>query len=523
MRIRTFCQSMQWPVRLFPSDVVDMHQRILGQLMEKVDAKGAVGDTCQSRVLESALTLRLLERAGIEQKRCASIRKYLVRQAGTVKGLERDLATTVLTEKTTKRTTSSPVSLTQVPDFTSTRKRALVDAFTVLVDDHFVPEWNETAFDLSGLHSWAIAQVTAVKVILADAVGHPERVSDEDVRQLLKTQQTPHVWEGNVLIHLSVLHALARLPNTRSVVATGLHKVLEHQRPDGGLPFVSDTDTWCTATAGVALAAGGAPPEVLHRMAGYLACQQHPGGGWSYTERANQTDVDDTSVAVQFLQLLDGRKYREHINRGIRSLYTVIGPDGGFPTYLAGAPSEASMTAAALDALTAQWLRHKPVLTNGLRYLASQQHEDGSFPADWSSSRLHTVFRTVLTATRHPAYAPNHVQLMVHRSLALVRAQQNSDGGWGQQSGDPSDVISTAYGLITLCGQPDPKPAATAAAFLIAARQSDSGVPSPSDSIGPRPFVFTVPVLVEIFTLLALGHLNHRLTPAVMPEKLRAH
>jgi hypothetical protein len=505
---------------LFPSDVVDIRHKILDQLTRKVDAKGAVRDPCQSRILESVLALKLLECSSVEPGRCASLRQYLVRQADSAKGPERSLVTAVLAEKAREKTASLLVSATRVPDFTVTRKRALLDALTVLVDDCFVPGWDESAFDLSGLHSWAVAQVTAVKVILADAAGHPERVTDEDVRLLLETQQTSHVWEGNILIHLWVLHALARLPNTRSVVTAGLHKVLAHQRADGGLPFVSDTDIWCTATAGVALAAAGAPRELLHRIAGYLARRQQPGGGWSYTDLACQTDVDDTSVAVQFLHLFDAEKYHEHIDRGIRSLYAVIGPDGGFPTYLSGAPSEASMTAAALDAFTTQRARHEPVLINGLRYLAAQQRADGSFPPDWSSSRLHTVFRAVLAATRHPAPSVQH---MVHRSMTLVRTQQNSDGGWGQQGGDPSDIISTAYGLIAMCGQADPKPAADAAAFLTAAWQADSGVHVLPDSIGPRGFVFTVPALAEIFTLLALGHLDHRLTAAAMPDELRVH
>ncbi|MFI9627384.1 polyprenyl diphosphate synthase [Streptomyces sp. NPDC052042] len=69
------------------------------------------------------------------------------------------------------------------------------------------------------------------------------------------------------------------MPGTQQLVAAGLGKVLEHQRADGGLPFVSDADTWCTATAGVALASVGTVPEVLHRLAGHLVRQQLPAGG----------------------------------------------------------------------------------------------------------------------------------------------------------------------------------------------------------------------------------------------------
>ena len=38
------------------------------------------------------------------------------------------------------------------------------------------------------------------------------------------------------------------------------------------------------------------------------------------------------------------------------------------------------------------------------------------------------------------------------------------------------------------------------------------------DSIGPRPFRFTVPALADVFTLLALGHLTRRMAPAPGPD-----
>lgn len=38
-----------------------------------------------------------------------------------------------------------------------------------------------------------------------------------------------------------------------SVVDAGLSTALRHQREDGGLPFVTDTDTWSTVVVGLAL------------------------------------------------------------------------------------------------------------------------------------------------------------------------------------------------------------------------------------------------------------------------------
>ncbi|MFF6824793.1 prenyltransferase/squalene oxidase repeat-containing protein [Streptomyces longwoodensis] len=482
-----------------------MEQRLL--------TDGAVRDPCHSRVLETALALSLLRRGTRYGDRARAAERYLREHRLRVPRVERALADGALRKNTQLDHGVVEEAIRQAPDFTSRRKRALIDAFAAVLGSGLHLPWDEQAYALDGLHSWARVQMTAAKVLTAKAAGRPDRVTDEDVRVLLETQRVPDVWEGNVLLSLCTLHALAELPRTDAVVEKGLRALLRHQRADGGFPFVTDTDTWSTATAGMALMAAGASSTALSAIETYLLRCQQPGGGWSYTDRSHQTDVDDTSIAVQFLHSVDPVGNREPVAQGIRSLRNVARADGGFPTYVAQAPSEASMTAAALDALSTDWHRHHQLLNDGLRFLASRQEADGTFPPDWSSSRLHTVFRVFLTASRCPDEAPLHVRDMLRRCMTLVLTEQNRDGGFGQRAGDDSDVISTAYGLIVLCGRPDPRPAAAAVDCLVKAWNDDGGVTSPSDSIGPRPFVFTVPVLAEVFTLLALGHLAHRITP----------
>ncbi|QHC27551.1 prenyltransferase/squalene oxidase repeat-containing protein [Streptomyces sp. HF10] len=468
-------------------------------------------------MLETALAVALLDRVGGYPAESGAMRGFLRQgpRAGTLTGVERALARAVL-EGGTVAVTDALVEevAAAAPHFTAGRKRALVQAFATAVDERFLPGWDGAAFDRSGLHAWAVVQMTASKVILAHATGNTHAVDDEDARILLDTQRGTGVWEGNVLLHLSALHALSRLPGTGRVVTDGVRAALEQQRADGGLPFVTDTDTWVTATAGIALASAGAPRDVLHRLASHLVGRQLPGGGWSYTDASCQADVDDTSVAVQFLHVLDAARYEEAIMRGIRSMTSVAGPDGGFPTYRHGAPSEPCMTAAVVDALTLRPAGHEVRIRAGLDYLAELQCPDGFFPPDWSSSTLHTVFRVLLAASRGPGGRSPGVERMAQRALGAVLSRQNPDGGWGMREGDESDVLSTAYGLIAVCGQDDPGPARGAVSFLMAA-EHDGGVRGAlSDSIGPRPFVFTVPVLADVFTVLALGHLAGRTAPA---------
>lgn len=172
------------------------------------------------------------------------------------------------------------------------------------------------------------------------------------------------------------------------------------------------------------------------------------------------------------------------------------------------------MTAAAIDAFTVDWASNEPLITAGLHFLAGAQRADGGFAPDWSSSELHTVFRAVLACTRNPVAVPEPARLVRERALDLVIQRQRPDGGWGQQDGDPSDPISTSYALIALCYQDDPVPAAKAVEYLLSHQKAGGSIPSVPDSIGPRGFVFSIPVLADIFALLALGHLARRISPA---------
>lgn len=412
--------------------------------------------------------------------------------------------------------------VSRVPDFTGTRKRALVHAiFTMLGAATAHDDVDLHAFDAGTLHPWAGVQSVAVKAILGRVAGRAP-ADREEVALLASTQRPGTVWEGNLFIHLSVLHALVDVPGMESVVAAGLRTALVHQREDGGLPFVTDTDTWCTVTASLALSSAGAPQDVLHRIARHLVHVQHANGGWSYTDRAQLTDTDCTTVAIEFLHHLDADAYRDPIRRALDALVAVRGADGGFPTYGSGTPSEACMTAAAINALSTQG-HHDHLIQAALRFLAARQTPDGSFPPGWSSSRLHTPFRAYLATRPHHPQSSLAVHGMSDRIAGLVHDAQNADGGFGQQNGAPSDAISTAYALIILAGQFDAAPAARATGYLLSQQRPDGSVISVPDMLGPRPFPYHVPLLTDAFALLALGHLTHRIRPSHVVVPGRRH
>ncbi|MFJ2189831.1 prenyltransferase/squalene oxidase repeat-containing protein [Kitasatospora sp. NPDC087861] len=506
----------RWPRAAFPTDLVGATTRLRSHLEGRIEADGAVRSPCHSRVLESALLMALLDRTGLEPDARARLADYLATHRDSPRRLDRLLARAALGGPTAASLVPLDVAdfLAHAPDFTSARKHALLHAVLLLLGAAPTTGFPDPdAFSPHGLHAWARVQVTAVKAILAHAYGRSAAISEDDLALLRSTQHPGTLWEGNLLIHLSVLHALAPLPGQHRMVADGIRTALAHQRPDGGIPFISDEDTWVTATAAVALHTAGAPRAAMDTVAQRLLRLQHP-GGWSYTERAQLADVDCTSAALEALHLADPDTHRTAIRRAIDHLTALQAPDGGFPTYLAGAPSEACMTAAAANALSTQGPIRRHALDAALDHLASQQRPDGSFAPDWSSSRHHTVFRATLAAAHHPGPPDSPARRIIRRATQLALNSQNSDGGWGQQDGDASDALSTAYALITLTGHPAPAPAARGTAYLLTQQRPDGSISSIPDSIGPRPFGFSVPALADVFTLLALGHLDHRLTPA---------
>ncbi|MFI0739423.1 prenyltransferase/squalene oxidase repeat-containing protein [Streptomyces sp. NPDC021100] len=519
------------PDGVSPDEVRRATARLIAYVGDRADADGAIREQCESRVLESALALSLMARTGTDSPPRGRLLGYLRGHQESPDPLDRVLASRAIGlaagrdpggDGALAGALASGV-LDAAPGFISTRRRLMVYAVLSVLGcplpaDAGLPGGGRIPTD--PLHSWAAVQQAAITLILAGALGERNRATEAALDTLLATDPAGTVWEGYALMHLLVLHALAGTPGHEETVRRGLATLLRHQRTDGGFPFVLEMDNWCTSTGGLALHAAGADPALLRRMAATLAARRGGAplrslsrgtaltGGWSMSPLVAQNDVDDTSCALEFLQAVDPVAHAGTVRGGVAALLAVQGADGGFPTYVEGASSEPCMTAAAVCALGPHPAA-APRREKALAFLADSQQADGGFEPGWSRSRLHSLFRVRLAACT-AGRDDRRSAAMAVRIERTVCETQNADGGWGMRPGDPSDDISTAYGLITLCHADDPRPVGAALTWLLERQKADGSYGGPPDMVGPRPFAYHFPLLTDIPVLLAFGHARAR-------------
>jgi len=232
-------------------------------------------------------------------------------------------------------------------------------------------------------------------------------------------------------------------------------------------------------------------------MTSFLAGQQRDHGGWSYARGVHQTDVDDTSYAAQLLALRDRRGFRPQLEAARGYLLAMQGRDGGWPTYERGQPSEAAMTAGAIEALA---MLHRPgapaspSIARGARFLQRAQRPDGSFECSWSRAGTNAWFRVRRALDQAAVSAPVEA---IRRSVgdkagAWLAATRAPGGGWGHRAGDPADAVSTAYGLLGL-GSGEPDAIRDGLTELLRHQRADGSFDAPSDQQGPRPLVWACP------------------------------
>jgi squalene-hopene/tetraprenyl-beta-curcumene cyclase len=496
-------------------NVIGAREQLREYLEAQVSADGCVRGQCESRVLESVLTLHLLKQVGLYPEAQAQLEGYLRAQHIDERKdpLHAVLRRHALGESTEKDAEAVRAYLARFDHFTARRKRMMFSVLmAVLGLAPFDTQLTWEEFSGGGqekYQSWVSVTVAALRILHAMGSGHPDWVSAEDVEKLTTTQSTNGAWEKHLLANILALLALRHFPQHCLSVQNGVGLLVSVQNADGGIPFIAGLEIFCTATAGLALVGAGAHPALLYRMADYLLGEQKSDGGWAYAEDVHQTDVDDTAYCLEFLRMLDPVRHGDAIARAEAYLVHMQGSDGGFPTFIAGSNSEIAMTAGALNAMGPDNEQHAELITRGIRYITAHQKADGTFERSWSLSETNAIFRALL-ALRLLSESASELKPAVkqaeQRSLEYLRRSQNADGGWGQTAGAASDSISTSYALIALSHFHEPALLERGVKYLVRQQRGDGRFPSIPDQAGPRPIAWNVPVLSDIFALLALDH-----------------
>lgn len=498
---------------MLPSpDLISCRDRLARRVFDRVGPAGLVDAPCESRVLESALLLSLLEAERIAPDAAARLRHYLRTTLDTSPpdAVQAAFGRAALGE-IVPGSTIVRETLSSFAHYTADRKRLMFQTLLAELGAADFPAVPLTAFNSYDKPNWLPLQTRALMIMAAWGTGTPNAITEDDWATLLPAVRPGPVWEGNHFARLVSLLALRKHPGHRQAVRDTLHRIAVHDlRPDGGVPFITGLDLFATAIAGIGLAGIRPGTAPLTDMADAFAAHQQPDGGFCYATGVAQTDVEDTSYGIEFLRAAAPRQHARTIAAAEHYLLAQRNADGGFPTYAHGSPSDVVMTAAAVNALAPN-PAHQLTVQQSVAYI-SEQTKAGDFIArSWSRSDTNTVFRVSLACAPLPRSAPAQLReaaAATRRRLARYLADtQHSDGGWGHDKDDSSDPISTAYAVIALAHLPEETTVLSRALrYLITEQQPDGGYTSKPDQAGPRPVLYRAPALTDVCVLLAFAH-----------------
>lgn len=358
------------------------------------------------------------------------------------------------------------------------------------------------------------------------------------------------------------------------VVQRGVGFLIESVRADGSWPIDTNLATWTTSLSLGALAAGGEDIRTVASLDWLLGCQHrqvHPftgaePGGWGWTDLSGAVpDADDTPAALLALAAWlsagsteDDARIEAAAASGVEWLLNLQNRDGGWPTFCRGwgaLPFDRSgtdLTAHALRALDA-WRgrlaesrgdvvldrRIAEAMQQGLRFLARQQREDGSWVPLWFGNQDHPDEENPVYGTSRVLLAYRDLGRMdapsAQRAVAWLVAQQNADGGWGGRvealpkgkTRRHSSVEETAVAVEALLGAASSPGVQTALSeglgWLIEAVEAGRHVESSPIGFYFARLWYHEKLYPRIFSVSALGHAVRTLLPRPELKPVAAH
>ena len=238
------------------------------------------------------------------------------------------------------------------------------------------------------------------------------------------------------------------------VVHRGIQFITESVREDGSWPIDTNLATWTTSLAINALR----DYDDERCTQWLLSCQhqtRHPytgasPGGWAWTDLSGGVpDVDDTASALLALRRTGKLTNKSDlIQEGLKWLLELQNRDGGWPTFCRGwgnLPFDRSgtdLTAHAMRALHV-WSRGldrnvRRATERGFQFLEKNQQLDGHWVPLWFGNQHHPHKTNPVYGTAKVLLAYSDLDREDHSAAeagrAWLLANQNADGGWGQQA-----------------------------------------------------------------------------------------
>ncbi|MDE0297336.1 MAG: terpene cyclase/mutase family protein [Candidatus Poribacteria bacterium] len=138
---------------------------------------------------------------------------------------------------------------------------------------------------------------------------------------------------------------------------------------------------------------------------------------------------------------LTGSTLFETIERAESYIIAAQNDDGGWPL-LPGGESDVEITSFAMQALMFKgWGTGSTVIRRGVKYLTSQQLQDGS----WNGNTAHTIFVLVALAQAETDDSDERFA-----GLKWIRDAQNENGSWAREMHKPGNSLYTAAVLAGL-------------------------------------------------------------------------
>lgn len=193
-------------------------------------------------------------------------------------------------------------------------------------------------------------------------------------------------------------------------------------------------------------------------------------GGWSYIPSLSELppDSDDLAMVVQLLARTGGKQLASFCDDALHILFKYGShPDGGFETWVVDPSDSSSFTAAIREYIKViggrgvspdvvanlLWglVLYDPVIygvqiTEGIKYLAASQADDGFWPSKWYWGKFYGTYRALTVLSTMDLSSDT-----IERGKRFLCNSQMADGGWGE---DQSDALSTALGLLSLINLP---------------------------------------------------------------------